>query len=379
MKIAYLLPINIEKYGGVLNKVDSQVSAWIEAGMEVRIILITSNRNTPIETTALGSLYQRGVVEVHYTREKGLLPVDLLKDLAGLKSSFSKVLERLHDYNPDLVYTRSTQYQPFYKRVGVKYKLVLEINTDMSSEYKIQALQSFRYFFRYLYFILTNHLLLKKVAGIAAVTFEIEEKYKDMKSGVFPNSINVGGYRECKKGTTEQRILFIGSPGMPWHGVDILVELATKMPEVYFDIIGISASEFASTVPDNVHFYGYLNKSEYLPLFEKARATVASLAFFRNGMNEACPLKVREYLACCKPVILPYKDTAFEQKGYPDWVLKLENDKEKILSSTGEIRSFLEKCDEFNLTQQQVMRYVDVEYIEKERVSFFREIIKKNV
>ncbi|MGS2762732.1 glycosyltransferase [Sinomicrobium sp. M5D2P9] len=377
MKVAYLLPINIEKYGGILNKVESQVSAWLKQGAQVKIFLITPNKGYSIHDTTLKNFYEKNIIEIYYVREIGPIPVDFLKDWLRMKSVFTKVLDDLKKFQPDIVYTRNTHYQPFYRKVGKENNLIVEVNTDMYSEYRVQSSQNFRYFLRYVYFLFTNNLAMNEVSGIASVTYEIAKRYKKLPVEVFPNSINISKYEECRAEEKEQRILFIGSPGMPWHGVDILIDLAAKMPEVQFDIIGISETEFSSGFSDNVNFYGYLKKTEYLPLFKRATATIASLAFYRNKMEEACPLKVREYMACCKPVILPYKDTAFERKGYPEWVLRLENKESGILEAVEKVRAFLVKCQDFTITHDDVKEYIDVDYIEKERMSFFKAIMKE--
>ena len=81
-------------------------------------------------------------------------------------------------------------------------------------------------------------------------------------------------------------------------------------------------------------------------------------------------------MAGCKPVILPYKDTAFEQKGYPEWVLKLPNSKEGILNSSQEIKNFLNKCYGFNITKEDVKPYVHVDVIEKERIDFLYSVAR---
>ena len=34
--------------------------------------------------------------------------------------------------------------------------------------------------------------------------------------------------------------MFIGTPGMPWHGEDKLVSLAERFPDILIDIVGIA-------------------------------------------------------------------------------------------------------------------------------------------
>ncbi|BDW92422.1 hypothetical protein MACH07_12540 [Flagellimonas marinaquae] len=380
MKIAYVLPIDIVRYHGVLNKVSSQISAWEKNTNTVKVFLVTSRDLSELDSTALSSINDKKKIAAYKSKKLGLLPVDLLKDWIGLSSTFSEVLEAIAEFSPDIVYARSALYQPFYGKLGSKYKLVLELNTDMASEYKLQSKQSIKYFLRYIYFLFTKERLFNGVSGMAAVTFDIAKasKVKGKELEVFPNSIDISKYPELDRVKTEKRVIFIGSPGMPWHGVDILVELAKKMPTINFDVVGISATEHVGATK-NVHFHGYLKKEEYLKLFERAACAIATLAFFRNNMEEACPLKVREYVACCKPVILPYKDTAFESLGYPDWVLQLPNSEKGILSSSGKVEAFVDKCTDFTINKEDVKKYVHVDDIEGRRLRFFEKVMNSAI
>lgn len=374
MKIAYILPIDISKYDGVLNKVTSQVEAWEKFGEEVRVFLITHHDHIDLTETSLGPLVFKNLVNVYKGRFMGFIPIDLFGDWLGQRNVYSNVLDDVQKFQPEIVYARGTLFQPFYNRLGKRFKLILELNTDMGSEYKLQATQSIKYFFRYIYFLITNRFLFNRVAGLASVTFDIASIYQDIPNKVFPNSINVDTYNtDGLHGDGNLRIFFIGSPGMPWHGVDILMELAEQLDDVYFDIVGVSNKEFPLS-PKNVTLHGYLHKQEYMGLIAKATATMASLAFYRNGMEEACPLKVREYLAFCKPVILPYKDTSFEQKGYPEWILQLPNSRRGILAGVDSIRQFLNRCHTFNITREEVKNYVHVDNIEIDRINFFKSI-----
>ncbi|WKB82831.1 hypothetical protein QYR09_07280 [Cellulophaga lytica] len=380
MKIAYILPINVAKYTGVLIKVKSQVNAWLEQGNDVMVFLISGKEGlNSVPESPMLDLQNKNVVNLYLDKKISFVSLDLVKDFCRLKSIFKVVENDLKQFSPDIIYARSSLYQPFYKRIGKKYNLILEINTDMKSEYKLQAFDSFKYLFRFLFFISTDRFLFKYVSGVSAVTFDIANSIEIKEKKVFPNSISIYDYPN--QGNTSLRdlkksILFIGTSKMSWHGLDILLELATKTPEILYHVIGISEDEFKNA-PKNVLFYGVLNKNEYLPIFNSATAAIGSLAFYRNNMEEACPLKVREYLACCKPVILPYKDTAFELNGYPDWVLKLPNSKEGILNSVKEITSFINKCDQFEINKNDVKKYVDVSVIEKNRLHFFKEVMDK--
>ncbi|TVZ08245.1 glycosyltransferase involved in cell wall biosynthesis [Cellulophaga sp. RHA_52] len=376
MKIAYILPIDIEKYEGVLNKVDSQVLEWINNKNEVVIYLITNNNISHLESTSLYGLYKKGKIEIIKLKQYGGLPVDLIKDWLNLDSAYRSVLNKLVTFKPDVIYARTSLYQPFYKKLGKNNNLIIEANTDTNSEYNLQKFQTIKYFLRYIYFKLTNYFFLKRVTAIAAVTNEIAALFKKKNTRVFPNSIIVDNYPKfSSKNNKKKKVVFLGSPNMPWQGIDILLLLSKKMINIDFDVIGYEGKDF-EMLP-NVNFHGFMNKKKYLEILEYADASIGTMALYRKNMQEACPLKVREYLACCKPVILPYKDTAFELNGYPEWVLKLPNSREGILNSVEEITSFINKCDQLVINKNDVKKYVDVSEIEKNRLQFFKEIMDK--
>ncbi|WP_010516297.1 glycosyltransferase family protein [Croceivirga radicis] len=375
MKIAYVLPIDIVRYHGILNKVSSQISAWEKNKNTVKVFLVTSRDLSELDSTALPSINDKKKIAAFKSKKLGLLPIDLLKDWIGLSSMFSEVLEAIAEFSPDIVYARSALYQPFYGKLGSKYKLVLELNTDMASEYKLQSKQSIKYFLRYIYFLFTKEKLFKGVSGLAAVTFGIAKatNIKDKELGVFPNSIDIFQYPDYPNKSINRNIVFIGSPDMPWQGFDILIKLAERLPAITFNLIGVSKINIE--VPSNVIFHGFMKNDEYLSLLYSATACIGTLALFRKNMEEACPLKVREYVACCKPVILPYKDTAFESLGYPDWVLQLPNSEKGILSSSGKVEAFVDKCNAFNINKEDVKKYVHVDDIEGRRLRFFEKVM----
>src|SRR5690554_4956486 len=113
MRIAYLLPINIDLYEGVLNKIRYQVESWLTMETDVIIFLITNSKSS-LTGTPLENLYRKGRVELFYTKSIGVIPVDLMKDWLLLPSVYSKVIDSLNEYNPDIIYTRNSIYQPFY-------------------------------------------------------------------------------------------------------------------------------------------------------------------------------------------------------------------------------------------------------------------------
>ncbi len=375
MKIVYFAQISLYKNDGVINKIKNQVEAWLSIGHEVKLIILTSDSNIQLESTALSELNEQGYVKLFRTKSLGLLPIDVLKDWAGLNSTFIEAREHLDSFNPDVVYARYSLYQPFYRRIGERFKLIVEVNTDFESEYFLLRKEGIKRYLRFLYYKCTNSLFLKSVSGIAAVTNELGEKYTGRPTAVFPNSLKVSDYKisSYKPNSNELSMIFLGTPGMAWHGIDILIEMAKILNHVKFHIVGYSSTDLPD-VPDNVLLHGFLKKEEYLKYINQSTAAIGTLALHRKKMKEACPLKIREYLACCKPLVVPYKETAFEMKGYPDWALRVDFEKDGIASVAKNINTFLERCHEFNLRQEDVLQYIDVSEVEKLRLQFFERV-----
>ena len=106
------------------------------------------------------------------------------------------------------------------------------------------------------------------------------------------------------------RLFFIGSPGFAWHGVDKISLLARRRCDCHFDAVGLSAEQ-STSLPATMTAHGQLSKDCYIHLLLGADVAVSSLALHRDGLNEASPLKTREYLAAGVPVLTAYRDTDF--------------------------------------------------------------------
>ena len=380
MKVLYLLPIDLQKYNGVLFKVKTQVSTWLKLGADVKVLVVDTS-NTKIENTPLKNIKDN--VEVFYTNSSGGIGIEDLKVLLGLNSKYSEIENSINNYSPDVIYARSSYYQPIINKIGKKFPLVFETNTNTDTEYKAQAYDSLKYFFRYLYNKFTKCYFLKEVDGIVSVTHEIKNKIKhfDEKNiKVIPNSIVVEEFSDkCRGVADKKRLFFIGSGGMAWHGIDQIINFAKLMPEYNFDIVGILESDLNIIIPENVKMHGPMTRPQYLPILEKATATIGSVSFYRLNMHEACPLKVREYLACRKPVIMPYLDTAFMAnsiKGdFPNWVLNIHNKENTLILNIEIIKNFIKKCENIQIETSDVIKYIDTNRLEEERLNFMKQYV----
>lgn len=384
MRFTYLLYLDVEKYDGVASKVVSQIEAWQQLGHEVKLLCIVPKLPTfsnPLSQIASNTTFL--VEEKVFGASAGLISGWFRPDKIQ-----KSVLRILSDYMPDLVYLRNTAYSATLHEVNKRFITVSEINTLELAEYKLQKLESAKYFFRFLHHQLLHRFALNRVNGVVGVTHEIIHEvvnagYKSH-TAVIPNSINISNYLQRQKTSTKAnlvpRLVFIGTPGMSWHGVDRIIAIAAQtLDQLEFHIIGYGAHDFTNA-PKNVKFYGVLPSSETHKVISSCDIGIGTLALYRKNMVEACPLKVRECLAYGLPMILGYEDTAFilnskeEKATYPDFILKLPNHQENLEEDVKRVLEFSKDNVGRVVSMAEIAPYIDVQFLEKRRLEFLERV-----
>lgn len=354
MKIAYILSHNISTNDGVVKKIVDQVKSWRNFGGVVEVFVITPNTNNT------------SILSAHTYDFHGAL-------LSRLKCN-QKLLNDVKAFSPDLIYFRYDQWSRNIEVLSKTYPLIIEANTNGINEAKLQLKTHFsiKSILRYVATQLLHKRILRISKGIVAVTHEIYQgsgyKATIASHTIIPNSISIDNYVHHNIEPTGNRpsLFFIGSPGQAWHGVDKIVSISENLPEYDFHIVGIEGSD--ST---NCFYYGYLNQEQYKPLMQKSCVAFGTLALERKGMKEACPLKVREYLANGLPVILGYEDTALLHN--PPWVLRIN----QVDSSTvDKIRGFVQKY-QYTRVPKNELNSIDTNHLERVRFEFLHTFIKR--
>lgn len=164
-------------------------------------------------------------------------------------------------------------------------------------------------------------------------------------------------------------MLFLGSPNQPWHGVDKIYYLASKLPDVDFHLVGL----IDKVALNNVHTYGYLSLEQYAKIVEVCDVGIGTLALHRQKMNEASPLKVREYLHFGLPVIIGYEDTDFIGKE-EDFILKIPNNEENIKDNIDLVSDFIRKSKHITVDRRRISHIYFSEK-EKKRLKFLSSLI----
>lgn len=158
---------------------------------------------------------------------------------------------------------------------------------------------------------------LRAVHGSVAVTPEIAA-YETSRAGtschqtfLYPNGISGARPIGQRTITSVPQLLFVASRFFPWHGLDRLIQAAQQNTDHFIvDIVGAVGPQDMAACADDRRFvlHGTRGADYIAELSRKAWIGITSLALDRNGMEQACTLKVREYLGAGLPVYSGHSD-----------------------------------------------------------------------
>lgn len=366
MRIAYVAPYVDQKtlLGGVGSKIRSQIQIWQEQGHEVRLFALSPD-----------DIQAEGVKVFPYKPAADVRVVKSISRQVSRSRAISKLASELQLYQPHLIYKRFARFVYPVQRVLQAAPTVLELNSDDVNE-NLHLGRSLYWFNR-----LTRGLLIKNSAGLIPVSHEIAQLKENTKYGkpvkVIANGINLDLYEQLPPPSNPKPVItFVGSPGMTWHGVDKLVHVARKCPDLTINVVGYRSSDIGSDLPPNLNPHGFLNRENVKSILMKSDVAVGSLALHRNRMNEGSPLKVREAAAFGLPLILGYQDTdLFDLE--TDCILRLPSTEDNVAQNTERIRSFAYAMIGRRLDRKLVSSRISYQFKEETRLQFFHEIAGK--
>lgn len=278
-------------------------------------------------------------------------------------------------FHPDLIYLRWSMFVfPVHRLLKVA-PTVIEVNTNDFEEHKLLGLLPG------LYNRMTRGLLLGRSAGHVYATAEMAELpvfQKYHKPGVVvTNSLDLDHtpYYPAPR-NSPPHLLFIGTPGMPWHGEEKLVPLAKSYPDLIIDIMGIDRIDVVSELPDNIRLHGFLSGQDYESVLSQADAAIGTLALHKKGMEEAAPFKIRDCAARGIPCILPYKDTDFDDL-QSEFFLRIPNTKDNIQTHGQAIHDFVFSMRGQRIPHELIASRIENSVKESKRLSFFQQMIEK--
>lgn len=364
MRIAYV-SINLAGdiiSGGVGKKFLTQLRLWKKLGHEGRLFLTSARSHDLPDATVLAfgkttRLPLLGRVTLEVSRSRRL--VDLI--------------HAVQDYQPDIIYFRYGLYTwPLQMLAGIA-PLVVELNTVDVAEYRHRGA------FLWLLNQMTRSITFRSAHGLVSVSHEIASHPsvahfgKPMK--VISNGMDVEAFEPLPAPQNQRpRLVFVGTPGSLWHGVDKLVELARMRPSLDIDIIGYRPEDLGlGVLPANLHLHGFLTKEQYRQFLAGADVGVGTIALHRNLMEEASTLKVREYLGHGIPVLIGYEDTDLSAANL-DYVLQIPNLEDNVQSAAAEIETFARRMMGRRADRDELNALLGQEAKECRRLEFFAQI-----
>ena len=360
MRIAYVT-IHIAPeimQGGVGKKIQTQIKIWAEQNHEVTLFSLT-----PAELSI------PEIKQFIFNNNLNLLQREMHRS-AVLKN----MLAEIQEYKPDLIYLRYGLYSYPLHRIFKIVPVIVEINSNDIVEYRSRGV------FFYWMNRLTRNLTFDPACGYILPTYEllVALRLKPEKCAkVISNGMDVKEARVLPPTNhTNPVITLIGSPGMNWHGVDKLIRLASIYPDLQINIVGYSSKDVDGIVPANVHLHGFLEGEALYQILAQTDVACGTLALHRKNMEEACPLKVREALACGIPLVLGYKDTDLNDVNI-ETIMRIPNTEDNIITHAKLLRDFAYKMIGKRIKIEEIAPYLDQNKKEETRLAFFQTVLER--
>ena len=364
MNVLYIIDQDIHsgKTSGIVHKIHGKMKLWEEKGHTVQILSLYSFRlyNASLE-----------LLDENYSFE--IKKHSKLMTLFRLVYSSYLLKKHLHRFQCDLIYMRTRLYTPFIRKALLGHKVIFELNSDDVEEWRCNNKVIWKY----------NNVTRKYFYNIAkafvSVSYELTHRYQefDKPTITIGNGISATKYPvNIVLKNEKPQVGFVGSPGFKWHGIDKILWLAQKCKDVDFHIVGEDGQDL-----DNVKFYGYLKEKEVSEVLLSCDVAISTLSLHEKNMNEASPLKSRQYLALGVPLIYAYKDT--DLSGSEEFALQISNSKDNVENHLSEIQKFIKICHGNEELRKKARGFaenkLDVKSKELERLEFFNKVVGKNV
>ncbi|MEK6247459.1 MAG: glycosyltransferase, partial [Planctomycetales bacterium] len=348
-RIAYVLERDISRDDGVVKKVAAQVGCWQGMGHETGIFALSAGEGVAAEL------------------ERYSVDVEPWQRWRDWWARFPRLVDRVLQWQPEIVYFRFSSCFPAVKRLMRAVPTVLEINTDDVAEYRTTMTRK-----AYAYHLVSRGRLFRLAHGLVTMTSELAELYQSHNKPVVvvPNGIDLSSVSLVPAPENQQpRLIFLGEGDKPWHGVDKILRLAEMFPDWHFDVIGMA---MPNCNRPNVVVTDFKNASDYGSLLAAADVGVGTLALHRKAMEEAAPIKVREYLAAGLPAMIAYRDPDFLQP--VPFLLRLPNTVANIETNRDHIRAFMMRAKGMRVPRESI-RHLDYSEKEQARVDFFERVL----
>ncbi len=351
MRIAYVVERDLSTEDAVVKKIAAQIRCWRELGHEAGLFALSPS---PTVTASVGDL----LVRQEHRRSR----LDWL-------TRYRRLVDAAIAWQPSCAYFRFSSYFPAVGRLMRAVPTVIEVNTDDVAEYRTTMTRR-----SYIYHRLTRGRLFRACRGVVTMTHELADIFAATGKPVevVANGIDLKSFAPLPvPHNATPRLAFLGSPNMPWHGLDEMIKLAQLNPTWQFDLIGPKSACFSGSAGANVHAHGFLGRADYEPLLATADVALGTLALWRKRMAEASPLKLREYLAYGIPSIIAYRDTDFADE--QPFLLSLPNTAGTIEANMRLIRQFVTRVVGTRVPRSAIA-HLDIHEKEKKRLTFLKSV-----
>jgi glycosyltransferase involved in cell wall biosynthesis len=351
MRVAYVCHGDLHVTTGVFLKVDAQLAAWRAAGHEVSLYTLGVCAEAPESATH----------EFAFRSD-----IDRFAATARLASAVCR-------YGPDLVYLRYDRFMPPIDRILRRFPTIVEINGHDREEARLKSRRASAYNG------INRWAVLRRARGIVCVTHELAGSARISSFAgptvVIGNGVDLAAVPHLPAPrNVRPRLAFLGTRGESWQGVDKVAALARAMPGCDFDVVGYTERDFDQAPPSNLVLYGRRTRSEYEQVLARADVGIGTLALHRKRLEEASPLKVREYLAHGIPVIAGYDDSDFVGRA-PWFMLRIPNTEGNVDSHHAEIGAFIERVRGRRVPRAEVDEAIGASAKEQARLSFMKQFV----
>jgi hypothetical protein len=353
VRILYLVEWDAYHNSGVLRKVLTQFSIWRSLGADAHMLIVSPRPKVAAEPLAKG-------VQLTVVDHQGG-PLTKLHKAFALRDA----LEIVSSIDPTVIYFRQSSWTPGLISVLSCARItVAEINSNEAAELAGGG------WITSVYGKLTRKRIIEHVSGFVCVSDELAELSKayGRPAIAIGNGFDLSSVSpRIPPRNPRPRLVFVGTPGQSWHGVDKVLELATELPEMDFDVVG---DVFLHSL-SNVTMHGSLSWAELDMLYQKVDVGIGTLALHRKSMNQATPLKTREYLAYGIPVLGAYRD--------PDlldcpFYLQLPNTPECATCSIALVRNFVSLWKGQTIDREMVRERIGADVKERARLKFLAQL-----
>lgn len=325
MRLAHINFTTSDTFLSLKNRLIMQSKAAYDLGIQMDFLLVNPYRNGCVKNLEFVSFDNDGKRLKNLIKKK-LFRYDLIREKIEMDHYDMAILRWAHsDFSSN----------SFVQKFGPK--IITEHHSDEINELK-NTRNNLTGKLRFLIEEKKAAYFLSRIKGLVCVTDEIR-KIEMKKSGkkhtaVIPNGIDTDFVRFTRFKPFDGRIfnmIFLASHiAHRYNGLDRLIKGLINYKgktKIFLYLVGYANDTYINLVKKvknsnvRLQFCGLQEGNSLDEYFKKSNMAVSVLALHRKKLNEACPLKTREYIARGMPFIYSYKDVDFD--GNVEFALKL--------------------------------------------------------